>query len=78
VNIQIKIQEAAQRALARFYKDDPQGTEQVIDAINLLRNDPYQGVQWGEYRRIHVGVYRVLFQVIEGDPVIVSIEHMGR
>jgi hypothetical protein len=37
VNIQIKIQDAAQRALTRFYKDDP-----------------------------------------HGDPVVVSIEHIGR
>lgn len=78
MNIQIKIQDAAQRALTRFYKDDPHGTEQVIDSINLLRDNPHQGVRWGAYRRMHVGAYRVLFQVIDGDPVVVSIEHIGR
>jgi mRNA-degrading endonuclease RelE of RelBE toxin-antitoxin system len=78
VSIQIKVRAPARRALARFHKDDRGGVEQVIDSVNLLRSDPNQGVKWGAYRRLHVGVYRVLFQVIDGDPVVVSIEHVGR
>jgi len=77
-NVEIRIQDSARSALARFYKDDHDGVEQVIDSINLLRNDPNQGTKWGDYRRMHVGVYRVLFQVIDGDPVVISIEHVGR
>ncbi|GAA2126522.1 type II toxin-antitoxin system RelE family toxin [Streptomyces synnematoformans] len=78
MNVEIKIQASAQAALARFSKDDRDGADQVIDAINLLRNNPHQGSKWGSYRRLHVGVYRVLFQIIDGAPVVVSIENIGR
>jgi mRNA-degrading endonuclease RelE of RelBE toxin-antitoxin system len=77
-DIKITIQGAARATLTRFHKDDPDGIDQVLDSINTLKTNPEQGVKWGTYRRMHVGRYRVLFQIIDKDPVVVSIENVGR
>ncbi|MFR9721871.1 type II toxin-antitoxin system RelE family toxin [Streptomyces sp. MS19] len=72
---------AADRALARLYKADPKGVDQVMDSINLLLRDPQPaGVcPWGSDKfRMHVGAYRVLYQVISRKPVVIDIEHVGR
>ncbi|WP_052850377.1 type II toxin-antitoxin system RelE family toxin [Streptomyces avicenniae] len=71
----------AERALARLYKSDPAGTDQVIDSINLLlRNPQPTGVhRWsGDQFRMRVGFYRVFYKIVSRKPVIISIEHVGR
>lgn len=76
----IEIKPAASRQLAKFQKDDPAGIDQVMDSVNLLRDNshPPGAVPMSSYLRIHVGIYRVLYQVKRGRPVVVSVENAGR
>lgn len=69
------IEDAARTSLLRFAKDDPDGVGQVRRSIRLLVDDPGSfGVH-----RIHVGLYRVMYEVDEdGQVLIVSILHVGR
>lgn len=74
-------QPAARRALTQLRKADREGVDQVLDAINLLLGNPRPpGSQpYGSgYCRIHVGRYRVLYQVLDGSPVVISIETVGK
>ncbi|MCF3143762.1 type II toxin-antitoxin system RelE family toxin [Streptomyces platensis] len=73
--------EAAIDAAARFLKDDPEGLRQLMDAVDLLADQPRpEGTaEYGstELRRMHVGRYRVLYEITEETVTIVVI-HVGR
>lgn len=77
----VRWSESAKRSMARFRKEDPRGVDQVLDAVNLLRSNPRPaGAQpYGRaHLRIHVGRYRVLYEVVSREPVVLSIETVGR
>ena len=72
--------DTALRQAERYAKDDPQGVRQVFDATDQLpRNPRPAGSSGGDTaRRIHVGLYRIMYYLDDGPPVVVSIEHLGR
>lgn len=65
----------------RFLKDDPAGLSQVLGAVDLLAHEPRPagsaelGSQY--MRRIHVGRYRVIYEIFESKVTIV-VMHLGR
>ncbi|HET6292903.1 MAG TPA: type II toxin-antitoxin system RelE/ParE family toxin [Kribbella sp.] len=74
----------SERALdqaAGFLKDDPSGLEQLFDAVDLLTEDPRPAgtTEYGspDLRRLHVGRYRVLYDVSDSTVTVVVI-HAGR
>ncbi|MFJ9773279.1 type II toxin-antitoxin system RelE/ParE family toxin [Kitasatospora sp. NPDC101157] len=68
-------------AAARFLKDDTDGLRQVMDAVDLLADDPRPAgsAPYGfpDLRWIHIGRYRVLYEITEQTMTIVVI-HIGR
>ncbi|PZT72401.1 MULTISPECIES: type II toxin-antitoxin system RelE family toxin [unclassified Streptomyces] len=66
---------------ARFLKDDPDGLRLLMDAVDLLAENPLPegAAPYGSpmRRRIHVGRYRVLYEVMEARVTIIVI-HVGR
>lgn len=73
--------ETAINAAARFLKDDPEGLRQLMDAVDLLADQPRPNgtVPYGspDLRRMHVGRYRVLYEITQATVTIVVI-HLGR
>lgn len=73
--------EGAVNAAARFLKDDPDGLRQLMDAVDLLADTPRPAgtAEYGspDLRRMHVGRYRVLYEITETTVTIVVI-HIGR
>ncbi|MEV6978365.1 type II toxin-antitoxin system RelE/ParE family toxin [Kitasatospora sp. NPDC093806] len=73
--------EPAINAAARFLKDDPDGLRQVMDAVDLLAHSPRPpgSTEYGspDLRRMHVGRYRVMYEITEATVTIVVI-HLGR
>jgi mRNA interferase RelE/StbE len=64
-------------ATASRFLPDRAGIIAVVDAIDLLEQDPYppHAFSWGEMRRLRVGPYRVLY-VVEGD--LITIDRLDR
>ena len=77
----IKIKSSAAKALRRIAQPD---RSRIINAIDRLADEPFAGgVLKGEFsglRRLRVGAYRVVYEVIEGQLVIlvIRIGHRGR
>ncbi|MFF4652537.1 type II toxin-antitoxin system RelE/ParE family toxin [Streptomyces sp. NPDC001380] len=73
--------EPAINAAARFLKDDADGLRLVMDAVDLLADDPRPAgsTPYGspDLRRIHVGRYRVMYEITE-ETVTVVVIHLGR
>ncbi|MFJ8646710.1 type II toxin-antitoxin system RelE/ParE family toxin [Streptomyces sp. NPDC093546] len=73
--------EAAIDAATRFLKDDPDGLRQLMDAVDLLADQPRPDgtAEYGsaDLRRMHVGRYRVLYEISDATITIVVI-HVGR
>ncbi|MDH6145299.1 mRNA interferase RelE/StbE [Kitasatospora sp. GP30] len=73
--------EPAINAAARLLKDDPEGPRQVMDAVDLLADSPRPpgSAEYGspDLRRMHVGRYRVMYEITEATVTIVVI-HLGR
>jgi mRNA interferase RelE/StbE len=74
-------EEHALDAAVGFLADDPYGLRQVMAAIDVLAADP-RPVGSAEYgspdlRRVHVGRYRVLYEITDAKATIV-IMHVGR
>ncbi|MCM2578286.1 type II toxin-antitoxin system RelE family toxin [Streptomyces meridianus] len=72
--------ERAVDAAARFLKEDPEGLRQLFAGIDLLADDP-RPVGAAEYgspdlRRMHVGRYRVLYEIVNSTVTIIVI-HVG-
>lgn len=78
----IEWSKAARKQLSRI---DSRYRETLFDTVSELENFPdvqmdlkkIQGSKVKEYR-VRVGVYRVLFHVIDGNPVIIRIEEVTR
>jgi mRNA interferase RelE/StbE len=72
--------EAALNTAAGFLNDDPTGLGQLIEALDGLTEDsaPQTSTALGNrgLRRLHVGRYRALYEVVE--PSTISIIHIGR
>ena len=70
----LQIKESAARALARIQKTD---RVRLIDAIDRLRTEPSAGaVLKGEFaglRRLRVGRYRVIYEVIATELVVLVV-----
>ncbi|MFE9815873.1 type II toxin-antitoxin system RelE/ParE family toxin [Streptomyces sp. NPDC005773] len=66
---------------ARFLKDDPDGLRLLMDAVDLLAENPLPkgSTPYGSptLRRIHVGRYRVRYE-IQNAQVTVIVIHLGR
>ncbi|MEV7181024.1 type II toxin-antitoxin system RelE/ParE family toxin [Kitasatospora sp. NPDC093679] len=73
--------EHAINAAARFLKDDPDGLRQVMDAVDLLADNPRPAgtAEYGspDLRRLHVGRYRVLYEITDATVTIVVL-NVGR
>ncbi|RSS43478.1 type II toxin-antitoxin system RelE/ParE family toxin [Streptomyces sp. WAC08241] len=73
--------EPAIDAAARFLKDDPDGLRQLMDAVDLLADQPRPegSIAYGspDLRRMHVGFHRVMYEITEATVTIVVI-HVGR
>ncbi|MFB7378204.1 type II toxin-antitoxin system RelE/ParE family toxin [Kitasatospora purpeofusca] len=73
--------EPAINAAARFLKDDADGLRQVMDAVDMLADSPCPpgSTEYGsaDLRRMHVGRYRVMYEITENTVTIVVI-HLGR
>ncbi|MFD8375361.1 type II toxin-antitoxin system RelE/ParE family toxin [Streptomyces sp. NPDC059688] len=73
--------EVAIDAAARFLKDDPEGLRQLMDAVDLLADQPRPegSTPYGspDLRRMHVARYRVMYEITEATVTIVVI-HVGR
>jgi mRNA interferase RelE/StbE len=67
----VVIEEPVSLSLGR-YLDDRAGLAEVLDAIDRLADDPRPAGSFhrGDYHRLRVGRYRVLY-VVEGDLITV-------
>jgi mRNA interferase RelE/StbE len=81
VNLEVIWEVDATNAATRFIKDDPDGLRQVFHAVDLLAQEPRPagsaelGSQY--LRRIHVGRYRVIYEIAESTVTVVVV-HLGR
>ena len=70
---------SAINAAARFLADDGAGLSRLMDAIDLLQDDPRPeaSIELGsaDLRRVQVDRYRVLYEIVDAT---VSIVHVGR
>jgi mRNA interferase RelE/StbE len=76
VSLRVDYDEKAIDQAAGFL-DDPQGIREVLDAIDRLADDPRPAGSFhrGDYHRLRVGRYRVLYEITED---VVSIRHIAR
>ncbi|MFE8943607.1 type II toxin-antitoxin system RelE/ParE family toxin [Streptomyces sp. NPDC007856] len=63
----------------RFAKDDPHGVRQVFSAVDRLGDNPRPDGAFGgaDLLRIHVGAYRVMYEVSDRQ-IRVSVIHLAR
>ncbi|MEU3598685.1 type II toxin-antitoxin system RelE/ParE family toxin [Streptomyces sp. NPDC006798] len=63
----------------RLAKTDPAGVRQVFTAVDRLADNPRPKGAFGssDVLRIHVGIYRVLYEISDRQ-VRVSVIHLGR
>ncbi|MGW4028390.1 type II toxin-antitoxin system RelE family toxin [Streptomyces sp. NPDC004838] len=73
--------EAAIDTAALFLKDDPGGLSLLMDAVDLLADQPRPNgsAEYGsaDLRRMHVGRYRVLYKITDATVTVVIIR-IGR
>lgn len=69
----------AQRKMRQYHKEDPQGVDQILDSVNALASNPRPRGAWGSGStlRIHVGRYRVWYE-INDTAVTITIFEVGR
>ena len=67
----------AARASARRYMEDQDGMRAIAAAVAALALDPYppEGFHQGEYHRLRVGRFRVVY-VVEVD--LITVERVDR
>ncbi|MFF2520100.1 type II toxin-antitoxin system RelE/ParE family toxin [Streptomyces sp. NPDC058086] len=63
----------------RFAKNDPEGVRQVFTAVDHLADNPRPEGAFGgaDVLRIHVGAYRVMYEISDHQ-VRVNVIHLGR
>lgn len=63
----------------KFAKQDPAGVRQVFTAVDRLADDPRPDGAFGStgLLRIHVGIYRVLYEISD-QKIRVNVIHLGR
>ncbi len=80
MNYVLEWSEAALNTAAGFLDDDPVGLEALINALDGLILDPSPTASTalgsGGLRRLRVGRYRALYEIVE--PSTVAIIHIGR
>ena len=73
--------ERALNQAAGFLADDPEGLAQLLDAVDMLEDDPRPDgtAEYGspDVRRMSIGRYRVLYDVNDTTVTVVVI-HAGR
>lgn len=77
--------EWSKKAKKQLYRIDSRYREMIFDKVGELEGFPdvqldlkkIQGSKDKEYR-VRVGVYRVLFTVIDGKPIIIRIDEVMR
>ena len=78
---QIVWTERALGQAAACLADDPDGLTQLLDTVDLLADEPRPdgAAEYGsaDVRRIHVGRYRILYEIDDTTVTIVVI-HAGR
>jgi len=64
-------------AITGRYLDDPAGLAEVLDALDTLADDarPPESFHRGEYHRLRIGRYRVLYDITEET---VLVRHIAR
>lgn len=72
----IRWTDGAVQSAARFVADQ-QGMHAINAAVRALADDPAppEAFVRGEYRRLHVGAYRILYQVKDD---LITIERVDR
>ncbi|MER7983630.1 type II toxin-antitoxin system RelE/ParE family toxin [Streptomyces sp. NPDC095817] len=72
--------ESAIDAAAPFLKDDADGLRQLMDAVDLLADQPRPegSTAYGspDLRRVHVGRYRIMYEITE-DTITIVVIHVG-
>ncbi|WP_128375885.1 type II toxin-antitoxin system RelE family toxin [Streptomyces cavernae] len=78
---QIIWHEQATSNAVRFLKDDPDGLRQVFAAVDLLADDPRPegtiALGSPDLRRLHVGLYRLMYEINDG-AITIFVLHIGR
>jgi mRNA interferase RelE/StbE len=73
----LQISAGARRKMTEYAKSDPRGMDLVLDTINLLTTDPRPrgAQQYGSRNtlRIHIGAYRLLYEVSDSTVTIALI-----
>ncbi len=74
----VELSHTAEKELANFYKKDRSVYTRLINAIESLAQDPYQGKCLQEplkgYRSLRVGTYRVIYSVCNKQMVVLVID----
>jgi mRNA interferase RelE/StbE len=69
------------RMTSGFLSDDSDGVNQLMDAVDLLANDPRPpgAVRYGSdnLHRLHAGRYRVFYEILPAEKEI-RVVHVGR
>jgi mRNA interferase RelE/StbE len=73
--------EAALNIAAGYIKDDPEGVDELFEALGRLTDDPRprksKPLTTPQLRRLRVGKYRVLYEIVDSVGSIIVI-HVGR
>jgi mRNA interferase RelE/StbE len=81
VNYPLEWSAAALNSAAGFLTDDRDGLQQLIDALDQLSDEPRPSASTAlgaaGLRRLHVGRYRALYEIIDATATI-AIIHIGR
>ncbi len=77
MNFQIIWEAEAVSSATRFIKDDPDGLREVFLAVDLLGREPRPAgsTELGSryLRRLHVGRYRVIYEIAESAVTVVVV-----
>jgi mRNA interferase RelE/StbE len=72
---------SAKQKIIEFRKSDPEGADQIFDAVNALARNPRPvgARSYGspDVLRIHIGRYRLMYEVAEA-VVTITVIHVGR
>lgn len=78
---QIIWHEQATSNAVRYLKDDPDGLLRVYAAADLLADNPRPAGSTAlgspDLRRMHVGLYRLMYEIDE-DSITIVVLHIGR